>query len=902
MKTRLPAALLLWMMAGAARAQTHIETMRKPDNAPTGKSIFTDAGYGKKWLGDFFPYQLPDAGDLHAAFGHMLSIYNTGILVLASIVALYSLIIFVVETAHHGRVGGQRSSALYGQLRLIVAIGLLVPVLNGYSSAQIIIVNLAHAGSGLANSMWTEFTPIVAATDFSLPRSYNDTMDGVLQKVLVSETCIAAVTLDTMPPATGTPSVTIQAFYRDPVNPAREVEGSENALALHADDAGSSDAMAASQAITTESEEKGLPLTRMRLHYNRAGYDDYCGAVDLPVPGAPSGVAIAGDDQTLYAAPLLQIRPVLAKYGNSMATAVASKLAAAKPPAASGAPAAASPASVVVAASSTPTNLSAQAIAAAAAAGSTAGQAATSTPPAATGKSANPTAPPAVELPQATMSPGAWADLVNHMDNGMAAMADHASHDYIDKESQSIDLQPKSGDWAEAGSLFFKLTKLSHDNLKLRDDPITATLPDPAILPAEMRNDGVLASCAPVLDNVFLADYNCRQDGRKTTLAIKVAYNLIHTVESQRGTSVVSAIDGASAANRKEDTVSRHLFANAGLDAVVAALAKISSRQPVKDQHSAMFDLVNVGNILLMSTSGLFGQSALTGQLAGGMSQSLLLTMFGVLLVVPAIFLSIVLPLLPAIRFFLGIVAWILTIFEGLVIFPLVILGSLRSDGEGLFAHGRQGYVLLLQMMLRPVLMVFGMMAALIIFDALYEFVTWTIWSGLLNLSDNSGQLVSSGIQGVLELTGYLFLWSFLIYLAANLSFRAITIFPDRALVWMGSLGAGGGQSSSAAIEGGLSTSMLMPGGPGSGAMRGVLAGGETTQTQITSRSDTASVTAITGSAGPSQPSHPRNRHSDHFPLIRNSGEDAAPPEVEKDVSDGLGLGSVKENPEEDLR
>jgi hypothetical protein len=300
-----------------------------------------------------------------------------------------------------------------------------------------------------------------------------------------------------------------------------------------------------------------------------------------------------------------------------------------------------------------------------------------------------------------------------------------------------------------------------------------------------MRSDGLPQPCAPVLNNYFLADYNCRVDGQKTMLSIKVAYNLIHSVESQRGTDVVSAIDGALSASRKEATLSPKIFAEAGLDGVVAELGRISQHDEQQSRHAAMFDIVNMGNMLLLSTSGLFEQSAITGQTPGGLSQSMLLTLFALLLIVPAAFLSIVLPLLPAIRFLFGITAWLLMIFEALVAFPLVVLGQMRSDGEGLLAHGRQGYMLILQMILRPVLMVFGLMAALVVFDALYWFVTWAIWSALLNIRADSGQIMGSGVQGVLELIGYIFLWSGLIYMAANLAFRAINTIPDRVLDWI---------------------------------------------------------------------------------------------------------------------
>jgi conjugal transfer/type IV secretion protein DotA/TraY len=726
-------------------------------------SIFSDSGYGRKWIGDLFPYQLPRAGDVHAVLGEMLNIYNTGMLVLASIIALWSIVQYVAETAHSGEIGGKRHGSFYAPLRLVIAIGLLVPISHGYNTAQVIIVQLAHAGSGLANSVWKQFVPYAASNDFDLPLSRGDTTSDLLQKALIDETCLAAVALDKTPSTVGPPSVTVQAFYRDPDHPGHEIEGAENAFTLSAKDSGQ-DAMTMKQAVTTESDTMGLPVRRLRLHYNRAGFDDYCGAIDFPVPAVPVAASLISDQQTLYAEPYLDIRSKLGGYGQDMAAAVAAKMV--PPP---------TPAGKAAAASTPPPTPPAPAVPGSA--------------PATTASSNSPLAGKAAELPAASMSAQAWNEVVDDMETHMAAAAKQAGTSYIDPEATDHAAKTDT-DWVTAFSLFFKLIKLSHDNVVLRFEPMSASLPDPAILPDEMRSDGRMQPCAPVLNNYFLADYNCRVDGEKTTIAIKVAYNLIHSIESQRGTDVVDAVDGALSASRKEATLSPKLFAEAGLDGVVTEIGRLTVHGDDQQHHSAMFDIVNVGNMLLLSTSGLFEQSALTGQMPGGMAQSMLLTLFAVLLIVPAIFLSIVLPILPAIRFVFGLAVWLLMIFEALVAFPLVVLGQLRSDGEGLLAHGRQGYLLVLQMMLRPVLMVFGLMAALVVFDALYWFVTWAIWSALLDIRNDSGQLMNNGIQGVLELTGYIYLWSGMIYMAANLSFRAINTIPDRLLEWIGMAGA----------------------------------------------------------------------------------------------------------------
>ena len=67
-----------------------------------------------------------------------------------------------------------------------------------------------------------------------------------------------------------------------------------------------------------------------------------------------------------------------------------------------------------------------------------------------------------------------------------------------------------------------------------------------------------------------------------------------------------------------------------------------------------------------------------------------------------------------------AISGWIKSIFEAIVAMPLWALAHLRIDGEGLAGPGAtNGYFLLLEIFLRPILIVFGFVASINIFSAL---------------------------------------------------------------------------------------------------------------------------------------------------------------------------------------
>lgn len=142
--------------------------------------------------------------------------------------------------------------------------------------------------------------------------------------------------------------------------------------------------------------------------------------------------------------------------------------------------------------------------------------------------------------------------------------------------------------------------------------------------------------------------------------------------------------------------------------------------------------------------------------------------------------LGYMLPLLPFIRFMFGILSWILALIETVIAIPVVALAHIKMDGDGLSGPMARGaYLLLLQLFLRPTLMVFGLIAALLIFNfmivALNEFYTQAV-SG----ATDSGKL--GGIGVVI----YSVIYASLAYAFANASFKAIDMIPNQVLLWIG--------------------------------------------------------------------------------------------------------------------
>ena len=99
------------------------------------------------------------------ALQEMFQYYSYAILIVGVVILLYYVLALVGETANTGTPFGRRFNHVYAPLRLVFAVGLLVPVNYGYSSAQYIALYAAKIGSGFATNGWIIFNNALSPLD-----------------------------------------------------------------------------------------------------------------------------------------------------------------------------------------------------------------------------------------------------------------------------------------------------------------------------------------------------------------------------------------------------------------------------------------------------------------------------------------------------------------------------------------------------------------------------------------------------------------------------------------------------------------------------------------------------------------------------------------------------------------
>jgi conjugal transfer/type IV secretion protein DotA/TraY len=118
----------------------------------------------------------------HAAMRDMLSFYSVGLCVVAMIIFMYYVVAVFLETAESGTPFGKRFDHVWAPIRMVVALGLLIPISYGLNGAQILTLYVAKWGSSFATNGWLYFTDTLIAENLSNLLADPEQLVGNVQK------------------------------------------------------------------------------------------------------------------------------------------------------------------------------------------------------------------------------------------------------------------------------------------------------------------------------------------------------------------------------------------------------------------------------------------------------------------------------------------------------------------------------------------------------------------------------------------------------------------------------------------------------------------------------------------------------------------------------------------------
>jgi len=197
----------------------------------------------------------------------------------------------------------------------------------------------------------------------------------------------------------------------------------------------------------------------------------------------------------------------------------------------------------------------------------------------------------------------------------------------------------------------------------------------------------------------------------------------------------------------------------------------------------------------------------------------------GAILYINGVMMAYYLPVIPAIIFAFGVLGWLLGVFESILAAPIVALGiASPSANSELFGKAEPAVMLLLNIFLRPTLMLFGFIGGIIL-----SAVGFWIFSTVFNLSSIIFGFLSHyqiNIDWIMKLMVFLCA-IFSIYCGCVVfifqkSFSLIHVLPDKIMRWL----SGGMQSQFGSEFSGIEGEAKQLGERGAQASHGSYQGG----------------------------------------------------------------------------
>lgn len=180
----------------------------------------------------------------------------------------------------------------------------------------------------------------------------------------------------------------------------------------------------------------------------------------------------------------------------------------------------------------------------------------------------------------------------------------------------------------------------------------------------------------------------------------------------------------------------------------------------------------------------LVAMSFLSALAAGAIPLALYVAGLAMSIIIPMILMGITLavyvPMIPALFWTLGVVAWLLVVAECILLAPVWSLAHLEAEGEGMGQRTEKGYAMLLDLLLRPLALVFGFAIATAVLNA--------AWS-----------LFTAGVGGVLDVADTwsfikFFMWMGMVFIVVTIAVQLVgTVYrkaldlPDQIVTWIGS-------------------------------------------------------------------------------------------------------------------
>lgn len=682
-------------------------------------------------------------GSSQLAMQPMMETYNTGVLVIAGILLFWMIMAIVVDTAKTGVVGGGRHNMVWTPIRVVFALGIMIPLgTTGFSSGQFMVMKLAEWGSNFGTRIWMSYIDEATATQNLLPAFRSKSVSGLVSGVFKIKTC-------------------------------------EKVYNAYVDEAGGG----ADSLIAIESSTNLLTGVKTINYTNKQGTKSICGSIWYSASAAPSTVAGLGGALSTVAGTSYQLNQAAYAFTNDVRAAVRN----------------------VLDVEDIPTNaLNTQATAFACAFGfghfSDGG---TGNNPINSANACNGTANPAAcgadAVPGTTCHKTAIDDIVNNFAADVDVAKDNLENNANNYLTGAIHNDMQQRGWGGMGMWYQIVTVLT--KLSKNASEITGGYNPGSAWTAESTADidKKVASIMQSYDawwevalsaetNSGITSNNYRDERNKslnaggettkstiTNFAKKasdavtdgVAETLVQTVfPADAEDFVFDIVDGSG------DNVYPMAAVSATGDQITATgVAVIAAISALGLLDCPSFEASFLG----FGAGGSLGCALSKSALANGLSS------IASALVIAGMVLSFYIPVLPAIRVAFAVLTWIISVFEAVCMVPIAALAHLHSEGDGIAGGAKHAWILWLNVLLRPALVVLGFVGAMLVYNTFV--IYWQVSFSSLSASLSA---TSTWYGKVVGWFAYSLIYVAVLYSAANMIFKMLDMIPNALMRYMG--------------------------------------------------------------------------------------------------------------------
>ncbi len=832
------------------------------------------------------------------AVGAMMEVYNTGIMVIAGVMIFWLIVSVVIDAARTGQIGGGRHNLVWAPMRIIFALGLMVPLgANGFSTGQFMVMKVAEWGSNLGTNTWDAYlTSLNNNMLYKLPSQKN--LMGLTNQMLRAWVCVVA--------ANG---------YSD------QAEGANlpnEQIVARYDNTGINTATAGYKSYS----------------YRKQTGSNECGTVTFPDPTDPlltQQLAAASAPNPITGGPNDALEAAKIQFEITMATDWKTLFYAgpSNPPAAGGldSPDGSSQTQIEQIANAFACAFVSQHIWGTdqnnqdvlhlnCSDGGTVGN-----PETAGGINCNgPGGKPASGIyPDMSCvedgNPNSNKALEDYMQGEILRDVTAAYTTYDNAVTKAIG---KGHGWADMGSFFENLASMNRFVLSQSKIPVTITagsVPEEGGL-SEKINE-VLNKYdewwqkVPLSASASITTAGSTQGGSAFTRNVNTGGNNPGVSTSNGGSGsggvanfishmpLVGAVFGGIEAIGKLV----NFFVNAAKS--VAQFAKSPSAMIAQyignSIHSNLLDLVQpdiqdktaypltilVGLGHELIAFGLALHLAILGflviagaipltSLGSAIGSSSLMTLLGsiaTMFLSCGAILSFWLPLLPLIRVAYAVLTWAAVVFEAVALVPIAALSFLSTTGEGWDA--KHVFMNWLDVFTRPVLTVVGFVGSLLLFNTFFDYL-YTVFKGAMHTQITSQTGITGLLFGLIALLADTVVFFMVIYTSANTCFKLISSIPDAFYRWapIGGSRSGSEMGDGGDFSGGVGKMGSMSGEAMAGAGQ---AGNKLASTRREAR-ESADREAKADAKSAASESRTQARHDEIIGALKGPGDDNLPP------------------------